>query len=80
MPFVSIPKYLLRQANTNAAFHEESKFALSQNELLWLSFPFSFLGSGSFGDCADTRRKRKMLEEEGVRFSNGKVRRRCSTK
>lgn len=29
--------------------------------------------SGSFGDCPDTRRKRKMLEEEGVRFENGKV-------
>lgn len=29
--------------------------------------------SGSFGDCADTRRKRKMLEEEGVRFENSKV-------
>ncbi|CAN0193389.1 unnamed protein product, partial [Hapterophycus canaliculatus] len=29
--------------------------------------------SGSFGDCADTRRKRKMLEEEGVCFTKGKV-------
>ncbi|CAM9483172.1 unnamed protein product [Ectocarpus sp. 12 AP-2014] len=29
--------------------------------------------SGSFGDCADTRRKRKMLEDEGVRFTNDKV-------
>ncbi|CAM9556200.1 unnamed protein product [Laminaria digitata] len=29
--------------------------------------------SGSFGDCADTRRKRKMLEEEGVRFVGHKV-------
>lgn len=32
-----------------------------------------FVSSGSFGDCADTRRKRKMLEEEGVRFTNDKV-------
>lgn len=31
------------------------------------------VSSGSFGDCADTRRKRKMLEEEGVRFTNDKV-------
>lgn len=29
--------------------------------------------SGSFGDCPDTRRKRKMLEAEGVRFVNDKV-------
>lgn len=33
----------------------------------------TFVLSGSFGDCADTRRKRKMLEEEGVCFKNGKV-------
>ncbi|CAM9090612.1 unnamed protein product [Scytosiphon promiscuus] len=29
--------------------------------------------SGSFGDCPDTRRKRKMLEEEGVCFTKDKV-------
>eukprot|EP00752_Nemacystus_decipiens_P009112 g8136.t1 len=29
--------------------------------------------SGSFGDCPETRRKRRMLEEEGVRFENDKV-------
>lgn len=29
--------------------------------------------SGSFGECEDTRRKKKMLENEGVRFVEGKV-------
>ncbi|CAM9824690.1 unnamed protein product [Ascophyllum nodosum] len=28
---------------------------------------------GSFGDCPNTRRKRKMLEKEGVRFVDDKV-------
>lgn len=45
--------------------------------VLPLALAFGSAGSllsGSFGDCADTRRKRKMLEEEGVRFVGHKVR------
>ncbi|CAM9629696.1 unnamed protein product, partial [Choristocarpus tenellus] len=35
--------------------------------------------SGSIGDCADTRRKRTILEGEGILFSGNKVRMHASS-
>ena len=56
--------------------HVYNTYLLTSVKVRLAAFAFGFAGSfsGSFGDCEDTRRKRKMLEGEGVRFVDHKVR------